>query len=106
MVAVLDMQNYQYDQWGAAAANAIVLLGEYFVHEELGLQYVLSLRIRYLLLIFPSSDRFSTSLPPPSFFRPSPGPTVSAASVSPAVAPSSPTHTSPATLLPTLPRLS
>lgn len=34
------MQNYQFDQWGAAAANAIVLLGEYFVHEELGLQCV------------------------------------------------------------------
>ncbi|GAA5950458.1 hypothetical protein JCM21900_004811 [Sporobolomyces salmonicolor] len=43
MVAVLDMQTYQFDQWGAAAANAIVLLGEYFVVEELGPQPPLDL---------------------------------------------------------------
>ncbi|CEQ43216.1 SPOSA6832_05123 [Sporobolomyces salmonicolor] len=45
MVAVLDMQTYQFDQWGAAAANAIVLLGEYFVVEELGPQYVCCLSL-------------------------------------------------------------
>ncbi|GAA5866706.1 hypothetical protein JCM8547_002731 [Rhodosporidiobolus lusitaniae] len=50
MVAVLDMQNYQYDQWGAAAANAIVLLGEYFVNEELGLQPLLDLTSASVLL--------------------------------------------------------
>ncbi|GAA6035870.1 hypothetical protein JCM8097_005747 [Rhodosporidiobolus ruineniae] len=50
MVAVLDMQNYQYDQWGAAASNAIVLLGEYFVHEELGLQPLLDLANASVLL--------------------------------------------------------
>lgn len=38
MVAVLDMQTYQYDQYGAAAANAILLLGEYFITEALGSQ--------------------------------------------------------------------
>ncbi|GAA5872304.1 hypothetical protein JCM1840_004121 [Sporobolomyces johnsonii] len=43
MVAVLDMQTYQFDQWGAAAANAIILLGEYFVNEELGPQPLLDL---------------------------------------------------------------
>jgi hypothetical protein len=38
MVAVLDMQAYQFDQYGAAAANAILLLGEYFINEALGPQ--------------------------------------------------------------------
>ncbi|BGP39460.1 hypothetical protein JCM10449v2_003410 [Rhodotorula kratochvilovae] len=38
LVAVLDMQSYQFDQWGAAAANAILLLGEYFINEALGSQ--------------------------------------------------------------------
>ncbi|GAA5845139.1 hypothetical protein JCM9279_005449 [Rhodotorula babjevae] len=38
MVAVLDMQTYQFDQWGAAAANAILLLAELFINEALGSQ--------------------------------------------------------------------
>lgn len=38
MVATLDMQAYQYDRWGAEAANAILLLGEYFIIEALGAQ--------------------------------------------------------------------
>ncbi|BGP15471.1 hypothetical protein JCM10213v2_003450 [Rhodosporidiobolus nylandii] len=50
MVAVLDMQTYQYDQWGAAASNAIVLLGEYFVNEELGPQPALDLTTASVLL--------------------------------------------------------
>lgn len=29
----------QFDQWGAAASNAILLLGEYFIHEALGSQW-------------------------------------------------------------------
>ncbi|GAA5991835.1 hypothetical protein JCM10908_002228 [Rhodotorula pacifica] len=43
MVAVLDMQTYQFDQYGAAAANAILLLGEYFINEALGPQPLLDL---------------------------------------------------------------
>ncbi|KWU43276.1 hypothetical protein RHOSPDRAFT_35149 [Rhodotorula sp. JG-1b] len=43
MVAVLDMQAYQFDQYGAAAANAILLLGEYFINEALGPQPLLDL---------------------------------------------------------------
>ncbi|GAA6064092.1 hypothetical protein JCM10212_003450 [Sporobolomyces blumeae] len=43
MVACLDMQAYQFDQFGAAAANAIVLLGEYFINEALGSQPALDL---------------------------------------------------------------
>ncbi|GAA5829961.1 hypothetical protein JCM11251_007949 [Rhodosporidiobolus azoricus] len=50
MVAVLDMQNYQFDLFGAAAGNAIVLLGEFFVHEELGLQPILDLSNSSVLL--------------------------------------------------------
>ncbi|GAA5928822.1 hypothetical protein JCM1841_003581 [Sporobolomyces salmonicolor] len=38
IIACLDMQFYQFDQWGAAAANAILLLGEYFITEALGSQ--------------------------------------------------------------------
>ncbi|BGP55054.1 hypothetical protein JCM8202v2_002648 [Rhodotorula sphaerocarpa] len=43
MVATLDMQAYQYDRWGAEAANAILLLGEYFIIEALGAQPLLDL---------------------------------------------------------------
>ncbi|TNY23010.1 hypothetical protein DMC30DRAFT_87484 [Rhodotorula diobovata] len=43
MVAVLDMQTYQFDQFGAAAANAILLLGEYFINEALGSQPAIDL---------------------------------------------------------------
>ncbi|GAA5941684.1 uncharacterized protein JCM15063_002640 [Sporobolomyces koalae] len=43
LVATLDMQAYQFDQFGAAAANAILLLMEYFIHEALGAQPALDL---------------------------------------------------------------
>ncbi|GAA5977964.1 hypothetical protein JCM5350_006282 [Sporobolomyces pararoseus] len=43
LVATLDMQAYQFDQFGAAAANAILLLMEYFIHESLGAQPALDL---------------------------------------------------------------
>ncbi|GAA6018485.1 hypothetical protein JCM11491_007014 [Sporobolomyces phaffii] len=43
LVATLDMQAYQFDQFGAAAANAILLLMEYFIHESLGSQPALDL---------------------------------------------------------------
>ncbi|GAA5926150.1 hypothetical protein JCM3775_005217 [Rhodotorula graminis] len=43
MVAVLDMQTYQFDQWGAAAANAILLLAELFINEALGSQPAIDL---------------------------------------------------------------
>ncbi|GAA6007590.1 hypothetical protein JCM10207_006396 [Rhodosporidiobolus poonsookiae] len=50
MVSILDMQAFQFDQWGAAAANAIVLLGEYFVNEELGSQPNLDLKTATVIL--------------------------------------------------------
>ncbi|GAA5904803.1 uncharacterized protein JCM6883_003912 [Sporobolomyces salmoneus] len=43
LVATLDLQAYQFDQFGAAASNAILLLMEYFIHESLGSQPALDL---------------------------------------------------------------
>jgi hypothetical protein len=81
MVAILDLQNHQYDTWGAGAANAIVMLGEYFVHEELGLQCVSSLLLPLFPFFQPTSrcydarhrHSFLSSQPPRSlpFFHPS-----------------------------------
>ncbi|GAA5863028.1 hypothetical protein JCM1840_002441 [Sporobolomyces johnsonii] len=45
IIACLDMQFYQFDQWGAAAANAILLLGEYFITEALGSQPALDVSV-------------------------------------------------------------
>lgn len=43
MVAMLDLQTFQFDQFGAAAANAMLLLGEVWINEALGSQPTLDL---------------------------------------------------------------
>ncbi|GEM06487.1 cytoplasmic protein [Rhodotorula toruloides] len=43
MIAMLDLQTFQFDQFGAAAANAMLLLGEVWINEALGSQPTLDL---------------------------------------------------------------